>query len=110
MLSCGCAHGGCEKEKWLSALTLLCRETTTGSKERQVIMSAAISDSEGAGRLTWKHSSSGSYAKVSPSVVKASIAPTVPLGHACSSLNCVFASLGAVNRVSRNTGPGALTA
>lgn len=110
VLSCGCAHGGCKKRNGLSTLTWLCHKTARGSKEGQGIMSTAMSDSEGAGRPTWKHSSPGSYGKVSLPIVKASIAPTVPLGHACSSLNCVFASPGAVNRVGRNTGPGALTA
>lgn len=83
-----------KKRNGLSTLTLLCHETTRGSKEGQVILSTAMSGSEGAGRPTWKHSSPGSYGKVSPSIVKASIAPTVPLGHTCSSLNCVFASPG----------------
>lgn len=92
VLSWGCAHGGCKKRNGLSTLTLLCHETARGSKEGQVIMSTALE--EGAGRPTWKHSSPGSYGKVSLSIVKASIAATVPLGHACSSRNCFCFSRG----------------
>lgn len=43
-----------KKRNGLSTLTLLCHETTGGNKKGQVILSTAMSDSEGAGRATWK--------------------------------------------------------